>query len=442
MTKVITENSKILAEQVLKQAQDAGATSAEVAIDSQQGVSVSVRQRELETIEYTNDQGLGITVYCGTKKGNAATSDLSPDAIKSTVQAAVRIAKQGSDDPCHGLADRDRMATAFPDLELNHPWDIEVSEAKDIALECENYALNFDDRIINSDGANVSTHQGYHVLANTHGFVGERRSTLHSINCMVIGQQTDEMQRDYHYTTGRDPLKLENVKSVGTQAAERTIARLGARQIKTQTTPVIFHAEVARGLIGHFVAAIRGTKLYRKSSFLLDQLGKQIFPTWMNMEEQPYLKGGIASAVFDNEGVATAPRHLVKEGLLQGYVLSSYGARRLGMSTTANAGGVHNLIVEPGQKDFNVLLKQMDRGLLVTELMGHGINITTGDYSRGACGFWVENGEIQYPVHEITIAGQLKDMFQHIVAIANDNDPRGSIQSGSILLESMKVAGN
>ena len=442
MAKTLSLKLQPLAEQALALAKQQGTTAAEVNLNHDQGFNVAVRQRELETIEYHHDKGLGITVYYDQQKGNASTSDLSSEAIEQAVLAACRIAKQGSADPCHGLADADHMAHEFPNLDLDHPWDISVEEAKKRALECEGYALEFDPRIQNSEGSNVSTHRGHMLYANTHGFMGEAYGTRHSVNCMVIAQYKNEMQRNYDYSVARDASRLESLKRIGERAAEKTVARLAAQKIKTQTVPVLFDAEAARSLIRHFVSAISGGHLYRKASFLLDSLNKPVFPKWMHIKEEPHLKQGLASCAFDAEGVATQPRVVVSQGVLQGYVLSSYSARRLGLSSTGNAGGIHNLLVSPGTRDFNAMLKHMDRGLLVTELMGQGVNITTGDYSRGACGFWVEGGEIQYPVHEITIAGRLPELFANLVAVGNDVDARSNIHTGSILVEQMTVAGS
>ncbi len=431
-------------ETVLAEARRAGADAAEAALSIETGLSVTVRLGEVETLEYNHDKGLGITVYLGESKGSASSADLSPQAIADSVRAACDIARHTGDDPCGGLAPKDRMAWDYPDLDLHHPWDIAAEGAIELALACETAARDFDARIVNSEGATVSSHQGLQVYGNSHGFIGAYPSSRHSISCSVIGQQPGQagMQRDYWYTSARDPAELNSPEQVGRVAAERTIARLGGRCLSTRQAPVLFSAEMAVGLIGHFLRAIRGGALYRKASFLLDSLGTRLFPDWMQMHEQPHLLKALGSAPFDNEGVATRERQLVADGVLQGYVLDSYSACRLGMETTGNAGGVHNLIVSPGEHDRAGLLRQMDTGLLVTELMGQGVNGVTGDYSRGAAGFWVEGGEIQYPVEEITIAGNLRDIYRQILAVGRDVDKQRNIRTGSILVENMTIAGD
>ncbi len=430
-----------LVEDLLSEAKRQGASSAEAAVSSDAGLSASVRMGEVETIEHTRDNGLGISVYFGQRKGSASTSDLSPQAIIDTVQAACSIARYTSEDDCAGLADAELIAQDIPDLDLYHPWDIKVDTAIELGKECEAAALDYAPQINNSDGATLSTHSGLHVYGNSHGFIGGYPSSRHSLSCSVLGQDEQGMQRDYWYTSGRAASDLQGADEVGRKAGERTLARLGARKIGTRQSPVIFQADMAVGLLRNLIGAISGTALYRQSSFLLDHLGKQIFPEFVHIHENPLLPRGLASAPFDAEGVATRARDIVDQGVLQGYALSSYSARKLGMQTTGNAGGVRNLTIEQGELDLAGLLKKMDRGLLVTELMGQGINMVTGDYSRGAAGFWVEDGEIQYPVQEITVAGNLKQMFMQLLAVGRDIDPRTSVRTGSWLIESMTIAG-
>jgi len=426
---------------VLQLAQSAGATAAEAEISMGIGQNVSVRLDEVETIEYNRDKGMSVTVYFGQRRGHANTSDLSMQALKDTVQAACSIARYTAHDDFCGLADPDLMAHEIPDLDLYHPWDMSVDEAIVLAKRCEAAAMTVDSRINNSEGASVSTYGGLFSYANSNGFNNGYFTSRHSLSCSVIAEQGDNMQRDYWYTSARAAQDLESAELVGRKAGERTVRRLGAQRLKTAQVPVLFEASIASGLLSHFVSAVSGGNLYRKSSFLLDSLGKQIFAPHITISERPHLLRGLASAPFDNEGVATQSRDLVVDGVLQGYMLASYSARKLGMATTGNAGGNHNLILQSGDMDFEALLKAMGSGLLVTELLGHGINLVTGDYSRGAAGFWVENGQIQYPVEEITIAGNLKDMFQGIVAVGNDVLVQGSKQTGSILIERMTIAG-
>ncbi|HYG32914.1 MAG TPA: metalloprotease PmbA [Methylophilaceae bacterium] len=435
------DDLKQLSEEVLRLAKSSGATAAEAEISLGSGQNVSVRMGETENIEYNRDKGMSVTVYFGQRRGHASTSDLAPDALRDTVAAACNIARYTAEDPFCGLADAALMARDIPDLDLLHPWNIQVEEALELAKTCEQAARSVDSRINNSEGASVSAYEGMFAYANTHGFNEGYASSRHSISCSVIAEDEENMQRDYWYSNARSPADLESAESIGRVAGERTVRRLGGRRLKTVQVPVLFEAPLASGLISHLVSAISGGNLYRKSSFLLDTLGTQVMSSIVNIREEPYLKRGLASAPFDNEGVTTVQRDLIKNGVLQGYMLSSYSARKLGMQTTGNAGGNHNLIVESGELDFNGLLKTMDTGLLVTELLGHGLNMVTGDYSRGAAGFWVENGVIAYPVEEITIAGNLREMFQQIVAIGNDVLAQGSKQTGSILIERMTVAG-
>jgi PmbA protein len=426
---------------ILDEAKRQGASAAEAGVNAESGLSVTVRLGEVETVEHNRDKGLGVTVYFGQRKGSASTSDYSREAIRETVGAACAIAKYTAEDSCAGLADAERMATQIPELDLHHPWELSAERAIELAVECEAAAQAVDKRITNSEGSTVSSHAGRRVYANSHGFLGAYPSSRHSVSCAVIADDGHGMQRDYWYTVARDREDLETARSVGRRAGERTVKRLGGRRISTRQAPVLFAAEVADGLFGNFIRAIRGESLYRKASFLLDQLGETIFPTFIRIHEQPHLKKALGSAPFDSEGVATQARDLVTEGVLQGYVLDSYSARKLGMQTTGNGGGVHNLTIDSGPYDFTGLLKEMDKGLLVTEMMGMGVNIVTGDYSRGAAGFWVEDGAIQYPVEEITIAGNLRDMFRDIVAVGNDVDTRGNTRTGSVLIEHMTIAG-
>jgi PmbA protein len=426
---------------ILAEAKVQGATAAEAAVSFGSALSVTVRRSEVETLEHHRNRGLAVTVYFDQRKGSASTSDWQPEAIRSTVRAACEIARYTAADPCVGLADPDRLARQIPDLDLDHPWALNAEEAVEIAKTCEAAALSHDTRIRNSEGGSVSSHRGEVFYGNSNGFNGGYITTRHSLSCSVIAQDDSGMQRDYWYGVTRDPLDLGSPQAVGREAAIRAINRLGSRRLSTRQVPVLFTPEPARGLIGHFIAAIRGGALYRRVSFLVDHLGRPVFPGYLNIREDPHLPKGLGSAPFDNEGVATMLRDIVRGGILQGYVLDSYSARRLGMQTSGNAGGVHNVLVEPGDTGFAGLLKRLDVGLVITHLMGHGINLVTGDYSRGAAGFWVEGGEIQYPVEEVTIAGNLKEMFMGIVAVGNDVDRRGNIHCGSLLLERMMVAG-
>ena len=432
-----------IAADALKEAGALGATSAEISVSSSAGLSANVRMGEIETIEHTRDKALGITIYIGKRKGSASTSDFSAGAIKQCVASACGIARHTAEDAYAGLADASLMATDIPDLELHHRWDVSPEQAIDIALETETAARDLDARIVNSEGAGVNRLEGVQVYANSHGFSAGYPSSRHSVSCAVIARDEKGMQRDYWYSLSRNPLDLEPAKDVGERAAERALARLGSRRLSTRTVPVLFSAQTATGLIGHFVNAVRGGNLYRGASFLVDALGKRVFPEHVRIHEQPHLPGAIGSAAYDSEGVATRDRDLVTGGVLDGYVLSSYSARKLGMQTTANAGGVHNLTAEPspGNADLKAQLAAMGKGLYIVELMGMGINTVTGDYSRGAAGFWVESGAIEHPVEEITIAGNLRDMFLGIRAIGADQDRRGNIRTGSVLVEAMTLAG-
>lgn len=433
---------KTLLWQVLQDAKALGATQAEAHIHHDTGFAVMVRQGEVETLEHHRSKGLSVTVYYGHRTGSAVTSDLTPQAVSSSLEKACNIARFTGEDPCNGLADAELMAHHYPDLDLYHPWPITPAQGIEIARECEAIARDQDKRITNSEGASVNTHAHYELYGNSHDFLGDCLSTYHTISCTLIAQHGGEMQCDNDYTCARDSTQLNSISALAKSAAQRTVQRLDAKRLSTRHAPVIFHADVARSLIGHFLAAISGGNLFRKSSFLLDSLHQQIFPAHLHIEEQPHLPKGIGSTPFDSEGVATqARRSLVQNGVLASYLLGSYSARKLGMQTTANAGGSHNVIVQTGTQCLGELLRAMDTGLLVTDLMGQGINMVTGDYSRGAFGFWVEGGVVQYPVQEITIAGNLKDMFLNLVAVGNDVDRRGNVCTGSIWLESMMIAG-
>lgn len=425
----------------LAEAKIQGASACEVGLGMATGLSTSVRLGEVETIEHHQDRGLGITVYFGQTKGSASTSDISNDAIKNTVRAACDIARYTSKDTCAGIADATLMPKQILDLSLSHPWNLSVETAIELAEQCETAARSYDARITNSEGAMVASHESLRAYGNSHGFIGSYPTTRHSISCSVIATENGQMQQDSWFSLVRDQRDFEATNAVGERAAQRALKRLGAKPISSRNIPVLFAADIAVGLFGHLVSAINGGTLYRKASFLLDHLGKKIFPDAIHLHEQPHLLKGLGSVPYDSDGVITYAKDIVKDGILTSYLLDSYAARRLGMQTTSNAGGIHNLICEVGNLDFDGLVKQMDTGLIVTKLMGHGINLVTGDYSRGAAGFWVENGAIQYPVEEITIAGNLKSMFAGIVAIGNDVETRGRIRTGSILLENMTVAG-
>ncbi len=431
-----------MANDALARARRGGASAAEVGASLSTGLSVTVRKGEVETLEHQRDRGFSVKVLFGNRKGSASTSDLAPAAIAETVDKACTIARYTAEDPCAGLADPGLMASDPPDLDLDHPWDLEPDRAVILARDCEAAGLEADQGISNTEGGSLSSHRSLRVYANSHDFCGGYASTSHSISCALIAGAGDAMQRDYWYTTARCAEDLESPESVGRRAAERALRRVGARRVGTRAVPVIFVAEVARGFLGHMLSAIKGSSQYRKASFLLGAAGSQVLPTWLTIEERPHLLRGPGSAPFDGEGVATRDRTLVDDGVLQGYILSSYSARRLGLQSTGNAGGVHNLLVSAGTDDLPALLRQMGRGLLVTELMGHGVNGVTGDYSRGASGFWVEGGEIAHPVQEVTIAGNLKELYLDIQAIGSDVDRRGVVQTGSLLVGRMTVAGD
>lgn len=416
--------------------------AAEVAITKSTGLSVSTRMGDVENVEFNSDGALGITVYRGQRKGSASTSDLSEAAIEQTVLAALDIAQYTSEDPFAGPAPKEYMVKEVPDLDLFHPDAPDPDYAAQVAIAAEKEALNYSDAIKQSDGASYDSHYGVKVYGNSHGLLASYASSRHSTSCCVIGVgQNGEMERDYSYTVARHRDDLWSPEMVGRKAAEKTISRLHAQKLKTGKYPVMFAADVATGLIGHLVMAISGGNLYRKSSFLLDHLGKQVLPEWFNISERPHVLRGLASSPFDSEGVYTQDREIITDGVLATYLLTSYAARKMKMDPTGHAGGIHNWYVNSTGQNFEQMLKELGTGLLVTETMGQGVNVVTGDYSRGAAGFWVENGEIQYPVSEITIAGNLKDMFNQIVAVGSDVETRSQIQTGSILLDTMKVAG-
>jgi len=426
---------------LLAEAARQGATAAEAAAGTTAGLEVRVRLGEVETVEHTRDNGLSVTLYLGHRKGSASTSDLSPAAVRDAVSAARSIAAHTEEDPCAGLADARRMATEIPDLDLYHPWPLAVEDAIGLAIACEDAARAVDPRIVNSEGASVSSSAGVQVYGNSHGFVGGYPTSRHGLSCAVVAQEGASMQRDYWWSAARAADDLDAPEAVGKRAGERTLARLGARRIGTRQAPVLFSAQTAAGLMRHLVSAITGGSLYRRTSFLLDHLHRQIFPEYVAIHEEPLVPRGLASAPFDGDGVATAAKDIVSGGVLASYLLDAYAACRLGMETTGNAGGVRNLRIAMGTMDREALLRQMDTGLFVTELMGQGVNPVTGDYSRGAAGFWVEKGEIAFPVEEITIAGNLERMYQALVAVGNDCDFPGSTRTGSWLIEGMTIAG-
>jgi PmbA protein len=429
-------------ELALQEAKVRGASQADAAVSQDTGLSVGVRLGEVETLEHQRDRSMGITVYFGKRKGSASTADFSLDAVRATVAKACSIARFTAEDACAGLAEPELMAKSLQDLDLSHPWNVSADRAIEIAKASEAAALAFDSRINNSEGASVSTHQGLHVYGNTHGFIGGYPATSHTVSCVVLAGSGEDMQRDYSYTTSRDWHELQDAESVGRESARRTIARLEPRNLTTRRAPVLYVPELARGLMGHLIVAVRGSSQYREASFLLNAAGQQVLPRGFSIAERPHIPKAMGSAAFDDEGVATRERELVIDGVLQGYILSSYSARKLGLKTTGNAGGAHNLLVAPtlpGGSD--AMLARLGTGLLVTELMGQGVNTVTGDYSRGAAGFWVENGKLQYPVAEITIAGNLSAMFKGIAAVGDDIDTRGGVRVGSILLDEMTIAG-
>lgn len=430
-----------LADDILQRAKSKGATAAEVGLNHGEGLSTEVHMGEIDTLEYNRDQGLNMTVYFGQCKGSASTADLSAKAIDEVLEAACRIAKYTSADEYSGLAESELMAQQVDDLDLYHPWDISADQAIELTKACEAVALQKDERITNSDGASFSSYAGLAVYANSNGFNAATAKSHHSLSCSVIAETNGAMEREYDYDYSRLPERLQSAESIGLSAADKVLKRLGAEVISTREAPILYTANVARSLIGHFTGAISGGVLYRKASFLQDSLGQSVFPEFIHLHEQPYLQQAHGSMAYDREGVATRTQDFVTEGCVSSYILSSYSARKMGLKTTANAGGTHNLTLDSTGESFDELLKKMDTGFLVTELMGSSVSIATGDYSRGAAGFWVENGEIQFPVKEVTVAGNLKDMFKAIVAVGNDVDHRSATRSGSILLENMMIAG-
>lgn len=431
-----------IARDVLDYAARRGAGAAETEVSEGVGQTVTVRKGDVETIEYNRDKGIGVTVYIGKQRGHASTTDFTPQAVRDTVDAALSIARFTAADECAGLADEDMLARGIPDLDLWHPRDLPVERAIEIARDCEAAGFAVDKRLANSEGATVSTQGSHFIYGNSLGFLDGFPGSRHGVWCAMVAGKNDEMQRDDWYETSRDAADLPQAEVVGRRAGERAVRRLGARKIATTQAPVLFEAPIAASLLGHFVSAVSGGNLYRKSSFLLDSAGKQVFSPVVNVSEEPHLAKGLASAPFDEEGVATHPRDVVRSGVLQGYFLGSYSARKLGLKSTGNAGGNHNLILRDTGSDFQGLLRTMGEGLLVTELLGHGVNPVTGDYSRGAAGFWIEGGEIGYPVQEITVAGNLKDIFLGIVGVGTDVIRRGSRHCGSILVERMTIAGD
>jgi PmbA protein len=436
------EHLREIASTVLEHARKSGATACETDVSEGFGQSTTVRKGEVETIEYNRDKGVGVSVYIGQQRGHASTSDFSVEAIRRTVEAAISIARFTASDPCAGLPEEALLAREPMDLDLHHPWHLPVATAIEHARACEQSAFDVSPQITNSEGASISTQQSHFVSANSLGFMGGYASSRHGVSCSVIAGEGDRMQREYWYDSRRDASDLRDFAAVGRLAGERAIARLGARQIDTCEVPVLFEAPVAVTLLGNFVHAVSGGALYRKSSFLLDSLGQRVFSPAVTIRERPHLRKAFGAAPFDSEGVATRARDVVLDGVLQGYFLSTYSARKLGLQTTGNAGGSHNLSLDPGELDLDGLVRKMNHGLLVTELLGQGVNYVTGDYSRGAAGFWVENGRIQYPVEEITIAGNLTEMFRGIVAVGNDGLERSAKHCGSVLVERMKVAGS
>lgn len=427
---------------ILGEARRQGASAAEVAASVESGLGVNVRMGSLETIEFNQDRGFGITVYVGARKGSASTSDSSRAAIEETVRAAMNIARHTQEDPYNGLADADLMPKSVPDLDLFHPWQIDPARAEALALACEAAGREFDGRIVNSEGAHVSSYQACRVYGNSHGFIGSYLGTRHGVSCTLIAEDGNGMQRDYWYTQARDPGRLDSPESVGLEAARRTVARLSPRRVATGRFPVLFSPQMAGGIIGSLLGALSGGAQYRKASFLLDSLGQAVASSHLSLVERPHLRNRIGSAAFDGDGVATSAKAFVEHGVARNYVLSAYSARRLGMVTTGNAGGVHNLLVEGDALPVPELMRSMGRGLLVTELMGQGVNGVTGDYSRGASGFWIEDGAIAYPVDEITIAGNLREMLKDIVHIGDDPDERGNLCVPSVLVGAMTIAGS
>ena len=428
-------------ERAISYAQAQGADAVEVSSNNDKGFSISARLGDVETVEHHNQRSLGVTVYRGNAKGMATSNDIKQVSVEKTIDAALNIASHTAEDQYAGLADAELMAYDYPQLDLDHEWNITPEQALELAVQCEQAGRD-DPRIVNSEGATVSsirTHTGY---ANSHGFMGDFFGTRHSVSCAVVAGDDQGMQRDYWYSVVRDPQQLEAVDYIGRTARERSVRRLSGRSVKTCTVPVLFDPLVARTLFGHFFSAISGSALYRQASFLVDSIDKQIFPSWLSIREDPHIAGGLGSTPFDHEGVRTQKRDVVCDGVLQAYVLSSYSARKLGLQTTANAGGIHNIQISDNGQPQAELIKTMGTGVFITELIGHGVNTVTGDYSRGAAGFWVENGELQFPVEEITVAGNLADMFKCIGAVGNDINLHGNIRCGSVLLDRLTIAGS
>jgi PmbA protein len=427
-------------QQVLDYARAEGANSAEADIGTGEGLSVTVRMGELEAIEHQRDKGLGVTVYIDQRKGSASTSDFSSEAIKDSVHAACTIARNASPDKYAGLIAEEYLASDIPDLDLYHPWEITPEKATELAIACEKEALDSDERINNADGTLINSYSGKHVYGNSHGFIGGWDWSSHLIDCTVIAADNG-MQRDGWYSKSRDANDLEDIKKIGAKAAQRTVARLGARKLTTREAPILFEASVASSLFSAFIGAISGGALYRKASFMLDKINQPVFAEHIHIYEDPFVTKAMGSAAFDSDGMATSARDIVKDGILQSYLLSAYSARKLNLEPTGNAGGVHNLFIKPGDQNLEELIKTMHHGLFITDMIGFGVNQMTGDYSRGASGFWIEHGEIQYPVEEITVAGNLLDMYTHIIEVGNDVDSRRNIRTGSVLIENMTVAG-
>jgi len=429
-----------LATKILNNISNKGAFTAQISMGLTQGVSLEVRKQQIETLEFNCDKGLTITVFEGLKKGHASTTDFSEEGLERTIEAALSIAHYAAEDPCAGLADKELLATEFKELELYHPWETSIDEMISLALKTEKATLEFDDRISNTDGCSISTYEGLSLLSNSQGFMGFKKGTRHSLSTVAIASDDSGMQRDYYYSSNRDAKLLEAGEAIGVKAASRTVAKLNAGTPESGKWPVIFSPEMARSLFGHFLSAIQGGQIYRKSSFLVDAIGRDIFPSWLSLKEEPHIINGHASKTFDAEGVATHPKYFVENGVLSQYLLSSYSARRLSMKTTGNAGGISNVRISHQEMDQKELIQSVSKGLLVTELMGQGVNMVTGDYSRGASGFWIENGKIQYPVRGVTIAGNLSNIFAGITQIGNDIDTRSALYTGSVLVDEMTVA--
>jgi PmbA protein len=436
-----TDKLENLVHLALEAAKEHGVDQAEVATSIDTGLAATARLGDVENLEYSNDRGLWLTVFKDLRKGSASTSDVRPEAIREAVAKACTFAECTAQDSYAGLADADRMCKEVIDLDLDHPWTLEAGEAIDMAIACEKAALGVDPRIRNSEGATVSSHRSVRAYGNSHGFIGSYSKTSHSISCVVLASEDGEMQRDYYYSAARDAADLEDLAHIGTTAGRRAVGRLGARKIKTTRAPVLFTPELARGFIGHAVGAISGGAQYRRASFLLDSIGEKVFPEFFRLEERPHIPKAMASRAYDSEGVATYDRDIVTDGVLREYVLGSYSARKLGLQTTANAGGAQNLLVPGTGGDLASLTRDLGTGFIVEELIGHGTNMVTGDYSRGAVGQWVENGEIQFPVHEVTVAGNLRELYGRIAAIGDDQDLRGGIRCGSLLVDEMTIAG-